>query len=327
MCQGDGVSDYRCDLRRSGLAKEPLQPMTIRLNWVTNVQFAGVLLAKERGWYEEAGIDLTIRGWERGVSQIDEVLSGKAQIGVTDASSLVKSRIRGAGIKAVMTAFQKSPSCIMSKKERGIETVGQLVGKRIGIHKPEAEMMVRIMLKNQGLEYEDIIPVKVGWELRPLIDDKIDAFVAFMNNEPLVMRKLGYEVNVIPGFNYGYDFYSGIYFMTETMIREQPDLSNKFVNMTLRGWEEACKDPEGTARMVVEKYYPKGNVRHQTESLKNFEMLLRLGEGKKFLGWMEKRYWDKGIDILHKFGQIEKKIPAADVFTQEFLKEIYFGKK
>jgi len=285
------------------------------------VQFAGILLAKERGWYREAGIDLTIKGWEQGISPIDEVLSGKAQVGVADASKLVESRINGAEIRAVMTAFQKSPSCIMSKKERGIETVRQLVGKKIGVNNPEAEVMIRIMMKNQGLGYKEIIPVKVGWDLQPLIDDKIDAFVAFMNNEPLIMRKQGHEINVIPGFKYGYDFYAGICFMTETMISEQSDLSRKFVNVTLRGWRETFRDMEATAKLVVEKYYPRGTVAHQTESLKVFKYLATVGVGKSLIGFMEERIWEKGIDTLHKFGQIEKKIPATDVFTLVFLKK------
>ncbi|MDM8550263.1 ABC transporter substrate-binding protein [Desulfobacterales bacterium HSG2] len=308
-------------LTGQGLAKDPLHPMTIRLNWATNVQFAGILLAKERGWYREAGIELTVRGWEKGVSPVDEVLAGKAQVGVTDASALVKSRIRGAGIKAVMTAFQKSPICLMSKKEQGIETVKQLVGKRIGMSNPKTEVAVRIMMKNQGLDYKDIIPVKSGWDLQPFIDGEFDVFFAFLNNEPLVMKKLGYEVNVIPGFNYGYDFYAGTCFMTERMIADQPDLSRRFVSVTLRGWREAFRDTEATAKLVVEKYYPRGTVEHQTESLKVFKYLATASVGESLVGFMEERIWEKGIDTLHKFGQIEKKIPATDVFTLEFLKK------
>jgi len=111
------------------------------------------------------------------------------------------------------------------------------------------------------------------------------------------------------------------------MSRKQPDMIRKFLDATLRGWEEAFRDPAATAKLVVEKYYPKGSVSQQTESLKVFKFLARLSEGKKRLGWMEKEYWAKGIDILHKFKQIDKKIPADDVFTLEFLDSVYFGKK
>ena len=209
----------------------------------------------------------------------------------------------------------------MSKKGQGIETVKQLVGKKIGVNNPEAEVMIRIMMRNQGLEYKDIIPIKVGWDIQPLINDKIDVFVAFMNNEPLVMRKLGHEVNVIPGFKYGYDFYSGICFMTETMIAKQPDLTKRFVDVTLRGWRASFQDMAATAQLIVEKYYSQGTVPHQTESLKVFKYLATMGIGESLIGFMEERTWSKGIDTLHKFGQIEKKIPATEVFTLEFLKK------
>ena len=88
-------------LTGQGLAKEPPQSMTVQLNWVPNAQFAGILLAKERGWYREAGIDLTINGWKVGVSSTDEVVAGRAQIGVAEGDALIKARAKGSPVKAI----------------------------------------------------------------------------------------------------------------------------------------------------------------------------------------------------------------------------------
>ena len=101
-----------------GFAKEPLQPLTIQLNWVTNVEFAGILLAKKRGWYEEAGIDLTIKVWESGLSPVEEVIAGKAQIGVAEGADTIKARSKGKKIRAIAAKFQKTPYCLVSKKNR-----------------------------------------------------------------------------------------------------------------------------------------------------------------------------------------------------------------
>jgi len=79
----------------AGYAAEPLQPLTVQLNWVTNVQFAGILVAKEKGWYEESGIDLTVKGWKEGVVPIDDVVAGKAQVAVADAAELIRLRVKG----------------------------------------------------------------------------------------------------------------------------------------------------------------------------------------------------------------------------------------
>jgi len=310
-----------------GIAKEPLQPVTIQLNWTPNVQFAGILLAKERGWYEEAGIDLAVRWWKAGIDLAGEVVTGKTQICMAEGADIIKARSEGKNIRAIATQSQKSPVCLMSKKKDGIKTPEQLRGKRVGIDQPAAILLMKIVLGNVGLAYNEIVPVKIGWNIQPLIDDLTDVCPCYMNDEPLIMREKGYETDVIPAFKYGYDFYSGVYFVTDTMIRKQPDMIRKFLDATLRGWEEAFKDPAATAKLVVEKYYPEGSVSQQTESLKVFKFLAKLAEGRKRLGWMEEEYWAKGIDILHKFKQTERKIPAADVFTMKFLEDIYFGKR
>ena len=310
-----------------GAAAESLKPMTIQLYWIPNVQFAGVLIAKERGWYAAEGIDLTVKGWQEGISPMNEVTAGNAQFGVMDGSEIIKARVNGVAIKAIGVQFQKSPFCLMSKKALNIAQPEDLKGKRIGINNSDSALVTKIVLANRGLRYEDIIPVQAEWDLQPLIDDQFDVYLAFMNNEPLTMKERGYDVTYLPAFKYGYDFYSSVYFVTETLLHEQPELIQKFLAVTLRGWTEAFKDPETTAQLIVEKYYPDGSVTQQTESLKMFKMLATLGEGKKFVGWMEEDFWQKGIDILSNFQQIDQKIPAQDVFTMEFLNAVYFGQK
>jgi ABC-type nitrate/sulfonate/bicarbonate transport system substrate-binding protein len=290
---------------------------------VTNAEFAGVLLAKERGWYAEAGLDVTIKGWKSGISVVDDVSSGKAQIGVAEGDQLIRARARGESLKAIATQFQKSPRCYISKKERGIDTVEELIGKRVGGNDLKNPIVLKSMLDSKGLRLEDLTLVDVGWNLQTLIDDEVDVFPAFLTNEPLIMKEKGYDVNVIPAYQHGYDFYSGVYFVHETMIQEQPDVIERFLETTFRGWREAFQDPDAAAQCIVEHYYPEGSIQQQTEELKLFQSLATLGVGEELLGMMGELIWRKGIDILHRYGEIEQKIPAGDAFTIEFLKNVY----
>ena len=308
-------------------AAEPLTPLTIQLYWVPNVQFAGVLVAKERGWYAEQGIDLTIKGWQEGLVTLNEVADGRAQIGVMDGSEIIKARVNNIPVKAIGVQFQRSPFCLMSKKSLNITKPEDLKGKRIGINNSDSALVTTIVLANRGLKYEEITPVQAYWDLQPLIDDQFDAYLAFMNNEPLTMKERGYEVTYLPAFQYGYDFYSSVYFVTDALLTEQPEALRRFLEVTLRGWAEAFKDPAAAAALIVEKYVPDASVAQQTESLKMFQTLATLGDGKKYVGWMEESYWQKGIDILAEFQQIDQKIPASDVFTMDVLNAVYFGKK
>lgn len=301
-------------------AAEPLLPITIQLQWVRNVEHAGLLVAKERGWYAEAGIDLTITPWSDGIEPIDEVVAGRAQFGVQDGSRIIEARAANQPIKAIAAIYQRTPVCLISKSVQGIQTPGQLKGKRIGINAPETELTVKIMLVNQGLRLDDVTLVQRGWDIQPLIDDQVDAIVGFMNNEPLLLKEKGIDVSYIPAFKYGYDFYSGVYFVTDAMLQEQPELIQTFLNVTFRGWQEAFKDPAAAATLIVEKYYPEGSVSQQTESLKAFKMLASVGIQENLIGYMEERFWTTGIELLAQYQQITKKVPAKDVFTLEFLK-------
>ncbi len=310
-----------------GLAKEPPQPMTIQLNWVANVEFAGILLAKERGWYKDAGIDLTLKEWKKGISIFDEVTRRNAQIGVNEGARIISAKAEGMNIRAFATQFQKSPYCLISKRDRKLETPEHLKGKRIGVKSSGDILMTKIVLGSAGLTYDDVTPVNIGWGDMPLLfNDAIDVYAGYMNAEPFIMKEKGYDVSYIPAFKHGYDFYSAVFFATDKTLQNQAELIRKFLEVTLRGWEAADKDPEGVTRLVVEKYYAKGSIQQQLNELKIFQTLAKLGEGRKFFGWMEAEYWTKGIDILYNHKQIEKRVHETDIFTPAFLKAIYFGK-
>jgi len=309
-------------------AKEQLKPLTIQLNWVKNVEFAGLLLAKKRGWYEEAGIDLTVKSWQKEVSTINDVVSGKAQFGVADGSVVIKAIVGGAPVKAIVAIYQKTPYCLISKKKLNILAPAQLIGKKVGFNAEDSTLMIRTVLTDQGIDLKDITLVQRGWDVRLFVNDEIDVMSGFMNNEPLLLKELGIEVNYIPAFKYGYDFYGSVFFASDSFIQTQSQLIQAFLNVTMRGWREAFKTPQATAEMIVAEYYPKGSVLQQTKSLKIFHTLATIGTavGDNMIGIMDKNYWQKGVDILHKFGQIDKKIPAKDLFTLKFVQNTFSSK-
>ena len=309
-------------------AKEQLKPLTIQLNWIKNVEFAGVLLAKKRGWYEEAGIDLTIKTWKPGISSVEDVITGKAQFGVADGSVIIKARASGTPVKAIAANFQRSPYCLISKKKLNILTLAQLTEKKIGFNSEDSSLMIKTVLANQGIDLKAVTLVQRGWDVRLFVNDEIDVMGGFMNNEPLLLKEQGIEINYIPAFKYGYDFYGGLFFASDSFIQKQPQLIQTFLNITMRGWREAFKNPQATAEMIVAEYYPEGSVLQQTESLKIFHTLATIGTaiGDNMIGIMKKDYWQKGVAILHKFGQIDKMIPAEDLFALKFVQNIFSSK-
>ncbi len=148
-----------------------------------------------------------------------------------------------------------------------------------------------------------------------MIDDAADVIVGFMNDEPLTLQEQGVEVQVMPGFKYGYNFYSGVYFVTETVLQEQADLLRRFLDVTFRGWQETFKSPEEAAKIVVNSYFPEGSVTQQTGSLKVFQQLMTLGIGERFNRVYEEQNWAPELMCYMIITTLRKKCPASDLFT------------
>ena len=90
-------------------------PVTVQLDWITNVQFAGVLVAQEKGWYKEASLDVSIKPIDLATmtTSVASVLKGTNMIGIADGLVLLNARADHKPVKAFATMLQASPLCIL----------------------------------------------------------------------------------------------------------------------------------------------------------------------------------------------------------------------
>jgi ABC-type nitrate/sulfonate/bicarbonate transport system substrate-binding protein len=95
----------------SCLADSPLVPVTMQLDWKPNVQFAGILMALEKGYYREAGLDVRVQPVDQEMKVVESVVQGTNWIGCSESGVLLGARAQGAPIKAVGTMLQGSPFC------------------------------------------------------------------------------------------------------------------------------------------------------------------------------------------------------------------------
>ncbi len=108
---------------------EEYESVVLQLKWMHQFQFAGYYAAKHKGFYKDAGFDVTIRQRDPKTTVIDDVLEGRAQFGVAD-SSIVLQRLLNKPVVITSTVFQHSPLVLMSLANSGIRNISDLAGKK-----------------------------------------------------------------------------------------------------------------------------------------------------------------------------------------------------
>ncbi len=229
------------------------EAVTLQLQWLDQFQFAGFYIAKEKGFYDETGLDVTLKAYAPDISLVDEVVSGRAQYGL-GRSSLLLERSKGAPIVALAAIFQRSPSVLIATDPK-IKTPRDLKGKRIMITSDQvAAAAIMGMLLANGIHSEDIILQKHSMNYRDLIDRKTDAMSCYLSNEPYFLKKANADLTILDPKAYGFDFYGDLLFTSEKEIKEHPIRVEKFYAATVKGWLWAFEHIEETAVLIHEKY-------------------------------------------------------------------------
>lgn len=274
-------------------AQKPLEKVSVQLQWADQFQFAGYYVAKEKGFYRDAGLDVTIRKFDPKKLAVDEVMEGRAEYG-TGRSSLLIDRMNGKPVVALAALFQSSPMVLLSEKSANIRTPRDLIGKRIMMTSDfQDTITVRAMINSQGMRMEDLTFIDHSYNPLDIANGKTDVMACYISNEPFVLNEKGIETNAINPEQYGFDFYSDILFTTEQEIRRHPKRVQGFLNATLKGWEYAFAHIDETAQLIRERYNGQN---------KSYESLVYEGTVLKELAY--KGNLPLGVMSLEKFRRI-----------------------
>ena len=304
---------------RGVLSADPAPPVQIdvQLDWKANAQFAGLLLAKENGWYAEAGLDVNIHPNDFKRSYIDVVSSSDHTIGSSESRSLVAARGRGAPVRAVATMFQESPIVLLSKRSRGIATVKDLAGKTIGIHRPEDVGMLDVLFAHEGIADPKFQWKKVGFNLQELLTDQVDAVQGYSVGELVQLRRGGVDVSALTIADDGWVDYSQVLFTSDRFLQDRPEAVGKFLAVTFRGWHAAVADIPGTAKMVVAKYAPDLEPAFEEDCLRQIAPLLTKESPR--MGAMRPETWEAIFAMFRTYHLAEPPARVDDLVDFRFM--------
>ncbi len=217
--------------------------VTIQLKWHHQFQFAGYYAAQLKGYYAEEGLDVTLREGAPDRPVLPTVLEGRADFGVSDADVLL-ARLRGEPVVACAAIFQHSPYIVLSRADRGIRRPSDLVGARIMVSDTQGRAQLVVMLGREGVPLNQVTLLPHSWDLRDLVDGRVDAVTAYSTVEPARLREMAVTPSQLRAVDYGVDFYGDTLFTTEDFARRHHDTTEAVIRATLRGWDYAMDHPQ-----------------------------------------------------------------------------------
>ena len=291
--------------------------VTVRLKWFNQAQFAGFYVAKEKGLYQSAGLDVNIQPGGPDFPAIQMVAGGNEQFGVTGADQVLIARSKGVPVVAVAVLYRRNPFVLFSLEKSGIKTPADYVGKNVGVKiGGNEELIYRAVLAKAKIDKSKLNEIPVKFDLAPLLTGTVDVWPGYLINEVLAAREKGFAVNVVSPSDYGIDLYADTLFTTEKMLQEKPEVVAKFVAATLKGWAAATVSPEEAAKITV-KFGTNLTYDHEFAMIKASLPLLQ--PDSKPIGAMDGESWSAAQDLLIKAGFQKSPVDVAKAFTSKFL--------
>lgn len=240
-------------------AKAALTPVTVQLKWQHQFQFAGYYAAKEKGFYRDAGLEVTLVPAPEKIDPVESVLSGKADYGI-GSSEIVVARAAGKPVVALAAIYQHSPYGIVSVRGRAVDSVHDLAGKRVMIEPQAAEVIA--YLKSEGVAPERLLAIPHTFSTGNLISGEVDAMTGYLTDEPFVLEAAGLAYNIFTARSGGIDFYGDVLFTTEAEVRDRPERLEAFLDATLKGWDYALANTEEIIGIIHERYDDRHSLDH-----------------------------------------------------------------
>jgi len=318
------AAGYLLRFQPSAVTQTPQAAMfaTLYLNGPFDTGFAGEMVAVRAGLFERARLLVELKPGGVGADPVRLVSEGTDAIGVAGAENFLLAQAKGASISAFAAAYVESPVVLYALDKSAIRTPDDFVRKRIG-YRPGHDtaiiyeaMMAKLML-SRGMVQE----VKVGSDMAPFLSGEVDVWPGHAGVEAYTLKQEHIGYNVISPASYGVHVPGTVYFTTERIVREKPELIRRFLRAVIDGWELTYADYAKSIPLIAS--FNDGRL---TADLIRFRLeqqraLLR-PLGARF-GEFDDIHWRSLQAILIQQKLLKEPLELSSVVTYDFLKDLY----
>jgi NitT/TauT family transport system substrate-binding protein len=235
--------------------------VTLQLKWVTQAQFAGYYVAKDKGFYKDAGLDVTIKPGGPDIGPVQVLAGGGADVVVDWMADALQSREKGVAMVNIAQPFKHSGLELTCRADSGVKVPTDLKNRTLGVwfygnEFPFLNWMNKLGFKTDG-SAGGVKVLKQGFNVDPLIQKQADCISTMTYNEYLQVLDAGYKPDQLVVFKYDDQgvavLEDGLYVM-EDKLKDPAfvDKMARFVKASMKGWAWARDNSDAAAKIVLD---------------------------------------------------------------------------
>lgn len=310
--------------KKKAQGEKELTKITFVLDWTPNTNHTGLYVAEEKGYFEDAGLDVEIvQPPEDGASAL--VASGKAQFGIDFQDSIAPAFASDSPlpVTAVATLIQHNTSGIISRKGEGMDRPKGMEGKTYATWDMEVEKaMIKNVVEADGGNYSKInmIPSNVTDEVTALKSKQVDAIWVYYawGGIATEVKDLSTDYFAFKDINPVFDYYTPVIVANNDFLKEEPDTAKAFLSAVKKGYEDAIADPKEAADILC-KAAPELDEKLVLASQEWLADQYKAEVDQ--WGYIDPARWDAFYKWLGENKLIEQEIPAGFGFSNDYLEK------
>ena len=308
---------------QNGSAQSPKRDVSLRLDWLFQGPNSGFMVAKDKGYYDAAGLNVDI-GPGRGSGSTAQLVASKAAMfGFSDGYVVGNSVARDMNIVMVAAIYRRNPTAVVVLKDSDIKTLKDLEGRAIAIPTGATQFQQwPAVVKGCNLDGGkiNVINIDPAGSVPALVTGKVQAIAGYAQGYvPGVEIRAKKEARIFWYADCGVDAVSNGIIVHRDLLKEDPELIRRFVTASIRGFLYARQHPDEA--VVITKKFSEAVVPEiaRRELEMSWDTWVTPNTAGKPLGWMSDKDWESTVQVLKQYGGVTTPLQASALFTNDLV--------
>jgi ABC-type nitrate/sulfonate/bicarbonate transport system substrate-binding protein len=304
--------------KKKEAAPQPLEKLSVTLDWTPNTNHTGLYVAKELGYFTAEGLDVDIQQPGQGVTD-QIVATGKSQFGVSYQENVIRARSESIPLVSIGAIIQHNTSGFAALKSANINSPKDFEGKRYGSwDSPSEQAILKTIMSKNKADFAKVKIISGVYDFFSTIGKDADFEWIYYGWDGMEAKRRDIDISYIAlkDLDPVFDYYTPVIISSEKLLAENPELATKFMTAVSKGYEYCIAHPKEAADILM-KHVPELNADQVSLSM-NYLAKEYQSDASQW-GYQKAEVWQRFIDWMFKERLIPIAVDPATSFSNDYL--------